>query len=72
MAGSADERSLELMREADIRALRERYLAGQLSVDEFEAQVAGVLRGGSREYAERWEVHIYGAPPGHHLHVHLV
>jgi hypothetical protein len=67
---SADDRLLAL-READIGALQERYLDGELSLEEFETEVAGVLHGESPQYAERWEVHVYGAPPGHQLHIHL-
>lgn len=59
------------MSEADIRALRERYLDGELSLEAFEAEIEGVLQGDPREYAERWEVHVYDAPRGHPLHVHL-
>lgn len=61
-------------REREVGALRDRYLAGEIELQEFESQVADALVARPVEptqYAERWEIHVHDAPPGHSLHIHL-
>jgi hypothetical protein len=58
----------------DLPVARRRYLADEITLDEFERQVDDALRDRERppeRYSERWEVHVWDAPPGHALHIHL-
>ena len=60
--------------EPNLAGPRNRYLAGEIEVEEFEGQVAEALVARPVEptqYAERWEIHVHDAPPGHSLHIHL-
>ena len=60
-------------RERELGALRDRYVAEEITLDEFEGQVADALEGRPEptQYAEHWEIHVHDAPPGHSLHIHL-
>lgn len=59
--------------ERDVERLRDRYLEGTLTLEEFEGRVANVLEGrpSAEGYTEHWVIHIHDAPPGHSLHIHL-
>ena len=62
--------------ERDVERLRSLYLAGEIEIEEFEGQVAEALehrscRPETPVYTSHTEIHVYDAPPGHHLHVHL-
>jgi hypothetical protein len=61
-------------RERELSGLRDRYVAEDITLEEFEGQVADALVNRPIEptpYAERWEIHVHNAPPGHSLHIHL-
>ncbi len=61
-------------RERELSGLRDRYVAEDITLDEFEGQVADALESRPTEpaqYAEHWEINVYNAPPGSHLHIHL-
>ncbi len=61
-------------RERELGGLRDRYVAEDITLDEFEGQVADALEGRPTEatqYTEHWEINVYDAPAGHHLHIHL-
>ncbi len=62
-------------RERELSGLRDRYVAEDITLEEFEGQVADALEGrptGPTQYTERIEIHIWGdPPPGHQLHIHL-
>ena len=61
-------------RERELSGLRDRYLAEEIELEEFEGQVADALEGRPVEptqYTEHWELHVHDAPPGHQLHIHL-
>lgn len=73
--------------ERDLRNLKNSYAAGEITLEQFEAQVKDVLEAeppvratGTKPpidpqppvgYAERWEIHIHDAPTNHELHIHL-
>ncbi len=61
------------MREPDLTGPRSRYLAGEIEAEEFEEQVAEALehRPEKPVYISHTEIHVYGSPPGHQLHIHL-
>jgi hypothetical protein len=52
-----------------VQDARDRYLAGLTSVGELEDEIADALK--PVRYSERVEVHVYGAPPGAALHLHV-
>lgn len=59
------------LREREVGVLRDRYLAEEIELEEFESEVAEALVARPAEpiqYAERWEIHVHDAPPGHSLH----
>ncbi len=58
-------------RERDLSVARGRYLDGTLSLEEFEREAADALDPKPREYSERIEVHVWDAPAGSALHIHL-
>ena len=61
-------------REREVSGLRDRYVAEEITLEEFEGQVADALKRRPPEppqYTERIEIHVYDAPPGHSLHIHL-
>ena len=56
----------------ELAHLRRRYVADELSVDEFERRVEDALDPKRPRHTEHVEVHIWGdPPPGHALHLHL-
>jgi hypothetical protein len=71
----------------ELATLRAQYAADDLSLEDFEAQVANALRKPRTtpsvagtftaqptevlRYDERWEIHVHDAPPGQSLHIHL-
>jgi hypothetical protein len=58
----------------EVESIRARYLANDLTVEEFEAEVGDALVRSSepQRYSERVEIHVWGdPPPGHSLHIHL-
>jgi hypothetical protein len=60
--------------DGELAGPRERYLAGEITLEDFEQQVGEALEprpASAPVYTERWEVHIHNAPPGHSLHIHL-
>ena len=62
--------------DSDVSRLREQFATTDMSVEEFEAEVAGELERASHPpaapvYTSRTEIHVYDAPPGHQLHIHL-
>ncbi len=58
-------------RERKLTGLRDRYVAEELTLEDFEGQVADALDPKPREYSERIEVHVWDAPAGSALHIHL-
>ena len=61
-------------RERDLSGLRDRYVAEEITLEDFEARVTDALEDRPAEptqYTERWEIHVHEAPPGHQLHIHL-
>jgi hypothetical protein len=61
-------------RERELSGLQDRYVADEITLEEFEGQVAGALEGRPPQPAQRtehWEIHVHDAPPGHSLHIHL-
>ena len=61
-------------RERELSGLRDRYVAEEITLEDFEGQVADALEGRPTEptrYTELWEIHVHDAPPGHSLHIHL-
>lgn len=59
-------------REREVGALRDRYLAEEIELEEFEGQVADALgKPAEPTPTEHWEIHVHDAPPGHSLHLHL-
>jgi hypothetical protein len=77
----ASRRPAPVDHDRDLRDLRDCYAAGEITLEQFEAQVEDVLENESRArtsgleppttYSERWEIHIHDAPPGRSLHIHL-
>lgn len=77
----ASRRPAPVDHERDLRDLRDCYAAGEITLEQFEAQVDDVLEENSRTHATgsmagagvsaRWEIHVHDAPPGHSLHIHL-
>ena len=57
--------------ERELTSLRDRYVAEDITLEDFERQIADALEHRPETPVERVEVHVWDAPPGHSLHIHL-